>query len=214
MDELIVPTLSLFNEILASGIVIFAASILLYNLTRNLRDRVTRSSGVVLACVTGAYICDVFLSLGPGAGTFANTLRLQWLAIAFMPAALFHLSDALLATTGLPSRGRRRRLIRVLYGFSIAFVLLATFTDVLVTPLRVQPPLLGIRRLHQFTRKHPVSGLHLIFRFGDAVRLLQCSACTSALSHARYTPSYGLLADCNAHACHRHFPVFDTAWCG
>ncbi len=142
MDELIVPTLSLFNEILASGIVIFAASILLYNLTRNLRDRVTRSSGVVLACVTGAYICDVFLSLGPGAGTFANTLRLQWLAIAFMPAALFHLSDALLATTGLPSRGRRRRLIRVLYGFSIAFVLLATFTDVLVTPLRVQPPLL------------------------------------------------------------------------
>jgi hypothetical protein len=142
MDLVIASALSLFNEILASGIVIFAASILLYNLTRNLRDRVARSSSVVLACVTVAYVCDVFISLGPGVGTFSNTLRLQWLAIAFMPAALFHLSDALLATTGLPSRGRRRRLIRVLYGFSITFLLLAAFTDLLVMPERVYPALL------------------------------------------------------------------------
>src|SRR5476651_789199 len=115
MDTLIAPFLELTNETLAAAIVVIAASILLYNLTRNLRDRVARSSAVVLGCVTAAYICLVFLMLGPGIGTYIDVLRLQWLGIAFMPAAMFHLSDALLATTGLPSRGRRRRVIRILY---------------------------------------------------------------------------------------------------
>ena len=74
---------------------------LLYNITRNFTDRVARTSGIVLACVTLTYIADVFVSLDPTRSTLLATLRLQWIGIAFMPAALFHLSDALLATTGL-----------------------------------------------------------------------------------------------------------------
>src|SRR6266550_1531354 len=108
MDAAIASFLDLINETLAAAIVVVAASILLYNLSRNLRDRIARTSAILLGSVTAAYICDVFLSLGPGIGTYIATLRLQWLGIAFMPAAMFHLSDALLATTGLPSRGRRR----------------------------------------------------------------------------------------------------------
>lgn len=109
-----------------------ALSLLLYNVTRNMSDRVARASGVLLACVAGAYVCDVFISLGPGAGTYEIMLRLQWLAIAFMPAAMFHLSDALLATTGLPSRGRRRRVVRVMYLISATFALLAGLTDTVI----------------------------------------------------------------------------------
>src|SRR3954451_12134564 len=139
MDAAIASFLDLINETLAAAIVVVAASILLYNLTRNLRDRVARTSAILLGSVTAAYICDVFLSLGPGVGTYIATLRLQWLGIAFMPAAMFHLSDALLATTGLPSRGRRRRVIRILYLISAVFLLLAAFTDVLILPEIVNP---------------------------------------------------------------------------
>ncbi len=139
MDALIASFLDLINETLAAAIVVIAASMLLYNLTRNLRDRVARTSGIVLACVTAAYVGDIFLSLGPGLGTYIATLRLQWIGIAFIPAAMFHLSDALLATTGLPSRGRRRRVIRILYVISAVFLLLAAFSDLLITPEQINP---------------------------------------------------------------------------
>jgi len=127
--------LQITNEILTATIVVIAASFLLYNLTRNLSNRVARTSSIVLACVTWAYMCDVFLSLNPDLETYAITQRLQWIAIAFMPAATFHLSDALLATTGLISRGRRRFAVRILYLISTIFVLVAAFSNVLVEPV-------------------------------------------------------------------------------
>jgi hypothetical protein len=133
VSEFIAPIIASINEVLAAAIVIIAASMLLYNITRNLNNRVARSSGIVLSCVTFAYLCDVFLSLGPAEpATEAIVLRLQWIGIAFIPAALFHLSDALLATTGLPSRGRRRRVVRVLYVISGLFLLMAGFSDDLI----------------------------------------------------------------------------------
>jgi hypothetical protein len=140
MDALLVSFLDLTNETLATAIAVVAASILLYNLTRNLRDRIARTSAIVLGCVTMTYLCDTFLSLNPGVGTYSSVLRLQWVGIAFIPAAMFHLSDSLLATTGLPSRGRRRRVIRVLYLISAIFLLLAAFTDTIIVPERVFPP--------------------------------------------------------------------------
>ncbi len=139
METQLAPFLDLINETLASAIVVVAASILVYNLTRNLRNRIARTSAIVLGCVTTTYVCDVFLSLGPGLGTYIATLRLQWVGIAFMPAAMFHLSDALLATTGLPSRGRRRRVIRILYLISAIFLLIAAFSEYLIQPTVVSP---------------------------------------------------------------------------
>jgi hypothetical protein len=136
MTSLIVALLALINEMLAGAIVIVAASMLLYNLTRNQHDRVARTSALVLGCVTASYVCDVLVSLDPGANTYRAILRLQWIGIAFLPVAMIHLSDALLATTGLPSRGRRRRVIRLLYLLSAAFLLAAAFSDLL---FRIMP---------------------------------------------------------------------------
>jgi len=127
--------LQIINEIITAAIVVVTASFLLYNLTRNLRNRVARTSSVVLACVTFAYMGDVFISLDPTSEVYAITLRLQWIAIAFIPSATFHLSDALLATTGLVSRGRRRLAVRVLYIISTIFTVLALLTDNLVEPV-------------------------------------------------------------------------------
>ena len=67
-------------------------------------------------------------------------LRVQWLGISFVPAAYMHLSDALLAATGRPSRGRRNWLIRVAYLLSIATFALAALTPLLIGDLaRVGP---------------------------------------------------------------------------
>jgi N-terminal 7TM region of histidine kinase len=127
------------NEAVTAATVIVAASLLMYNLTRGLRDRVTRSSAALLGCVTVIYVGDVFVSLSQTPETIANWLRLEWIGIAFAPTALFHLSDALLATTGMISRGRRRRIVRVLYLYSITFLIAATFTDLLVRGVIVKP---------------------------------------------------------------------------
>lgn len=124
--------LSLANEILTAAIVVVAVSILLYNLSRNINDRVTRTSGAVLFFVTVVYVVDVFTSLNPDVQNYQVALRLQWVGLAFLPAALFHLSDALLATTGLPSRGRRRLGTRILYAVSGAFLLMVAFTNSLI----------------------------------------------------------------------------------
>src|SRR5689334_2782645 len=137
MDEVLVTLFNLVNETLTAAIVVVAASMLLYNLTRNLRNRVARTSSVVLACVTIVSLCDVFVSLEPSLKTLDATVRVQWIGIAFIPAATFHLSDALLATTGLPSRGRRRRVARLMYLTSVIFILTAAFSDILIHPIFV-----------------------------------------------------------------------------
>ncbi len=121
--------LLIVNETLTASNAIIAVSLLLFNLTRNLQNSVAKSSAVVLACVTIAYVADAFISLEPDYAAHEIATRLQWLGIAFIPAAMYHLSDALLATTGLPSRGRRRRVIRILYVIGAGFLLSAAFAD-------------------------------------------------------------------------------------
>ena len=127
--DLATAILLIVNETLTASNAIIAVSLLLFNLTRNLKNRVAKSSAVVLACVTVAYVADAFISLEPAYATHEIASRLQWIGIAFIPAAMYHLSDALLATTGLPSRGRRRRVIRILYLIGAGFLLSAAFAD-------------------------------------------------------------------------------------
>ncbi len=126
------------NETLTAGNAIIAVSLLLFNLTRNLNNRVAKTSAVVLACVAVAYVADAFISLEPDNPAHEIASRLQWIGIAFIPAAMYHLSDALLATTGLPSRGRRKRVIRLLYLIGAAFLLSVAFSDSLILVVAAQ----------------------------------------------------------------------------
>ncbi len=135
MDDFLRTLLDSINETLAAVIVIVAASLLLYNLSRNLNNRIARTSAYMLGCLTVAYASDVLIALEPMLGTWESLLRVQWIGLAFIPAATFHLSDALLATTGLPSRGRRRRAVRVLYVTGSIFLLLVVFTDTVISTL-------------------------------------------------------------------------------
>lgn len=127
------------NEILSIAIVIISISMLLYNISRNVRDRVTRASSILLACVTWAYLADIFIALEPGQSALETWFRAQWIGVALVPAALFHLSDALLATTGLVSRGRRRRASRLLYAVGISIAISALSTDNIVRNLVRDP---------------------------------------------------------------------------
>ncbi|HRE47826.1 MAG TPA: hypothetical protein PLD47_08875 [Aggregatilineales bacterium] len=127
------------NEVLTAATVIVAFSMLLYHITHGFHDRVTRTSALLLACVTIIYVGDVFVNISRNPASTENWLRFEWLGLGFAPPALFHLSDALLSTTGLRSRGRRRRVVRLLYLIGATFVFAAAFTDLIVRDLVMRP---------------------------------------------------------------------------
>lgn len=134
MLDLIIKGLQTVNELLIAGIAITAFSLLLYALSFNLRDRVARTFASILFCMVivsaGEAIASV-INPAQGAGFW---LHFEWLGIIFLPPAYFHFSDALLETTGRPSRGRRRRLVRIVYLLSFVF-LFALISGWLVGPL-------------------------------------------------------------------------------
>lgn len=122
------------NELLTAGIAITAFSLLLYALSFNLRDRVARSFAIILLCVVFVSAGDAIASNSSTAQQWEFWMRVEWIGIIFLPPAYLHFSDALLETTGRPSRGRRRRLVRILYGVSFAFALTLP-TNWLVGPI-------------------------------------------------------------------------------
>ena len=124
--------LATFNRFLVVAEVISAASLLLYSLTFNLRDRVARSWNVLLAAVAIVSLCDVASGVVQSEAAAEVWVRLQWLGIALIPGATLHLSDALLATTGQPSRGRRRWAVRGTYAAGLLAAAVAWTSDFLV----------------------------------------------------------------------------------
>jgi hypothetical protein len=122
MSQLLIASFRTINQLLTAGIAVTTLSLLLYALTFNLRDRVARSFAVILACVTLVFVGDAVGSVVTNPVEIEFWLRFQWIGIAFLPAAYFHASDALLATTGKPSRGRRRIVVRLAYLVSLAFL--------------------------------------------------------------------------------------------
>ena len=122
------------NQILTAGIAITAFSLFLYALSFNLRDRVARSFAVILLGVVVVFTTEALQNNDLPNWGIELLLQLQWIGIVFLPAAYFHLSDALLVTAGRPSRGRRRIAVRLTYLLS-AFFLLLLATGHLLGPL-------------------------------------------------------------------------------
>jgi hypothetical protein len=134
MISFLIDALRGLNELLSAGIAITAFSLLLYALTFNLRDRVARSFAFILACVVVVFVGDAIGSVTTSPAMLDLWLRFQWVGIIFLPPAYVHFSDALLATTGRPSRGRRRRVIRITYLIALIFLGALPF-NLLVGPL-------------------------------------------------------------------------------
>ena len=186
MNDVIFAALQYFNEAITATTVIIATSLLFYNLSHSINDRVVRASSVVLGCVMAAYVGNVFTALGlnnPNAHIEA-WLRFQWIGIAFTPAALFHLSDALLETTGVISRGRRRRVVRLLYLYGVAFLLTAAGSDLIIHSAVTHPlPTM---------RPGPLLSLYLIYfvltvgvSFNNVLRARE--RCRTTVTHRRMT---------------------------
>ena len=112
------------NEILTAGIAITAFSLLLYALTFNLRNRVARSFAFILLCVVILFSAEALGSTSTTPSFINFWLHIEWVGIIFLPASYLHFSDALLATTGRPSRWRRTWAVRFSYVFSVVLLAL------------------------------------------------------------------------------------------
>ncbi len=118
----LIGSLRTFNQLLTAGIAITAFSLLLYALSFNLRDRVARSVAVIFFCVVIVFVGDAISSVTLQSEFRDLWVKLQWGGVIFLPPSYLHFSDALLATTGRPSRGRRRTVIRLMYLISAIFI--------------------------------------------------------------------------------------------
>ena len=112
------------NEILTAGVAITAFSLFLYALTFNLRNRVARSFAMIMLFVVVIFTAESIQNETVPDWGLEILLQIQWLGLVFLPAAYLHLSDALLVTAGMPSRGRRRWAIRLVYVVSAGFLIL------------------------------------------------------------------------------------------
>ncbi|NIW48267.1 MAG: hypothetical protein GWN30_26995, partial [Gammaproteobacteria bacterium] len=130
----ITGSLRTFNQLLSAGIAITAFSLVLYALSFNLRERVVRSFVLIMGCVLIVAVGEAFASIQTTETMLENWLRLQWVGLFYLPASYLYFSDALLATTGRPSRGRRRLLVRLSFVASTLMVLTLPFS-IFVGPL-------------------------------------------------------------------------------
>ncbi|MFK7805472.1 MAG: hypothetical protein AB8G95_27830 [Anaerolineae bacterium] len=123
--------ISLTNDVLQSAIVIFGSAIVLYNLPYFLRDRVTRAFSLLTTFVVIVYTTELIVSIGVPLASAEAWLRAEWIGIAHVPAALLHLSDVLLISTGSVSK-RRRYAVYSVYLIGTLVMLTAMFSNILV----------------------------------------------------------------------------------
>ena len=135
MLELLTSALTVVNQILNAGNAVTAFSLLLYSLTFNPKERAARILALLLGCLALVYATDVMSGTATLLSEQQIWLRLQWAGISFAPAGYMHLSDALLAATGRPSRGRRHWVIRIGYLLSLLSFVLAALSTELVGPV-------------------------------------------------------------------------------
>lgn len=131
---MMINILQTLNQLLTAGIAITAFSLLLYALSFNLKDRVARSFAFVMACVVVVFVGEAVASVVGSELWLRLWYQFQWVGIVFLPSAYLQISDAVLATTGRPSRGRRTKVVRVTYLISALF-LIAIPAGYLVGPL-------------------------------------------------------------------------------
>ena len=138
MSPAVTDFFALFNDVIQATIVIFGTSVVLYNLRYIGRSRVTKSFTNLVALVAMTFLAELLASRASIRVSAESWLRLQWIGIALVPAAQFHLSDALLVTTGLRSQ-RRRWMVRIFYLTGLVIISLVYFTNLIASELVATP---------------------------------------------------------------------------
>ncbi len=122
------------SDVLTAGLAITTFSLFLYSLTFKIRDRLTNIYTTILFALILIFGADAFGAVITDKETLLGILKVHWTGLVFIPTLYFLLSDALLALTGRPSRGKRRILGFILIGCSIVLAFLL-YTDNLLGEL-------------------------------------------------------------------------------
>lgn len=137
-DLTLLGLLSRLNLVLASATVLIAFSLFVYLLVHNFRNPAARAFCSLLAFVSIVYVGDVFLAAVDDIDSASLWLTVQWLGIAFVPAAYLHFSDAILRTTNDVSP-RRRLAVGATYLTSLGMLFLFVATDWLAHGIEAAP---------------------------------------------------------------------------
>ena len=138
MNNSTVEVFALLNDIIQAVIVIFGTAVVLYNSKRLRRAEVTRAFCLLISFVVLVYLSELLVGRIVEPDSAETWLRIGWIGIALVPAAQFHLSSALLATTGKPPH-YRRILVPAGYVMGLIFAALALWTDYLAADLTILP---------------------------------------------------------------------------
>jgi len=128
---LLTGALILVNQVLAATVVLTSFSLLIYIATHNYRSEVAKAFCALLAFVLIVYAGDVILYEVESREAAVLWLKFQWIGIAFVPAAYFHFSDALLRSTNLRARWRSIAML-LSYAASAVFLGMVLFGESLV----------------------------------------------------------------------------------
>ena len=161
------------NQILTAGIAITAFSLFFYSLSFNLRDRVARSFALILLCVVVVFTSEALESSSVAPQIIDLLLRLEWLGIIFLPPTYLQFSDALLVTTGRPSRGLCHLAFRSTYIISTSFLILLAYGYLLgpmVTDSQPAPHLQRTLWTEVFTAYYGGTMVWAWINFGRAYR--------------------------------------------
>ena len=119
------------NQILTAGIAITAFSLFLYSLSFNLRDRVARAFAIILMCVVVIFTAEAIESSSASDETISLFLRVEWIGIVLLPVTYLLLSDGLMAKSGMRTNNLQRLLLYLVFLFSVGFLLLLIYGDLL-----------------------------------------------------------------------------------
>jgi hypothetical protein len=134
------------NDVITAGVAIISFSLFIYVVTFNLHDSVTRSFAFLLACIVIIFGSDAFVTTTFLQDELLFILRIQYIGLIFLPTAYFLFSDALLTTTGKPSKGKRRLSGYISICISSIFFILLMMGDLFSKVIVSIPPVPFIER--------------------------------------------------------------------
>lgn len=119
--------LETMNQIMYAGVAITAIALLMYATGFNFRDRIVQTFALILLCVALIYTGETMANVTNRSEYIQLWLQLKWVGLVMLPAVYLHFSDALLTLTGRPSRGRRSKVVWLVYLLTGAAAVLVFF---------------------------------------------------------------------------------------